>query len=158
MRSGLRWTIVRPTMIFGPGSPVLEGLRRLAALPVMPVFGNGRAPVQPIFVDDLAGAVAALLEEPASEGRTIEIGGPEVLSMERLLLRIRRKLGIRNARLVHLPAGPTAAFLGLLEPVLRPLLPVTAGQLASLTSDGTAVPDSLVALWQSGWRKIDEML
>jgi hypothetical protein len=41
-------------MIFGPGSPVEDGLRRLACLPVLPVFGDGRTQVQPVFVEDAA--------------------------------------------------------------------------------------------------------
>jgi NADH dehydrogenase len=136
--SGLDWTTIRPTMIFGEGSPVLAGLRRLASLPVVPVFGNGRALVQPVFVDDLSAAIAAILDDRASYGRTIEIGGPEVLSIEELLLRVRKSAGIPDSRRIHLPANLMAACLGLAEPVLRPLLPVTAGQLASFTNDGTA--------------------
>jgi NADH dehydrogenase len=155
--SGLDWTIVRPTMIFGPGSKALEGLRRLAGLPVLPVFGNGRASLQPVFVDDLACALATLLDEPSASRRVLEIGGPEVRGIEELLLGLRQRQGIRNRRVVHLPAGPVAGLLGWVEPVLRPWLPVTAGQLASFTNDGTAASDPLTAGWQVGMRKIDEM-
>jgi nucleoside-diphosphate-sugar epimerase len=155
--SGLDWVIVRPTMIFGPRSAVLEGLRRLAALPVLPVFGDGRTPLQPVFVDDLACALAALLDEPAASRRTIEIGGPEVRGIESLLLGLRRAQGIDNRRVVHLPARPVAALLGFVEPLLRPWLPVTAGQLTSFTNDGTAAPDSLTDRWLPNMRKIDEM-
>jgi nucleoside-diphosphate-sugar epimerase len=155
--SGLDWTIVRPTMIFGPGSAILAGLKRLASLPLIPMFGNGRASVQPIFVEDLAGVLASLLEV-SLDRRTIEIGGPEVLSIERLLLRVRGSLGIGRGRVVHLPAGPLAACLGWVEPVLRPLLPVTAGQLASFTNDGTATSDPYLAGWQSGMRDVEKML
>jgi nucleoside-diphosphate-sugar epimerase len=157
--SGLCWTIVRPTMIFGRGSPVLDGLRRLAALPLVPVFGDGRASVQPVFVEDLACAIAALLEEPAAYRRIVEIGGPQVLSMEELLLRIRAGgTGRQNRATVHLPARPVAMVLGWLEPFLRPLLPVTAGQLASFTNDGTAEPGPWTGAWLAGMRNIDEML
>src|SRR5882672_471847 len=51
---GIEYSIIRPTIIAGPGAPVLAGLRRLAMLPIVPVFGTGRVRVQPIFVDDLA--------------------------------------------------------------------------------------------------------
>jgi nucleoside-diphosphate-sugar epimerase len=155
--SGLDWTIVRPTMIFGPGSPVLEGLRRLAGLPVVPVFGNGRAPVQPVFVDDLACALVAILGDPASTPRVIEIGGPDVRTVEELLLDLRGRMGIRGRRVVHLPMGPIQALLGVMEPLLLPWLPVTAGQLATFANDGTAAPDPLTAKWHSGMRKIGEM-
>jgi len=156
--SGLDWTIVRPTMIFGRGSPVLDGLRRLAALPLLPVFGNGRAQVAPVFVDDLCAAMAALVDERASFGRVIEIGGPEAAPIEELLLRIRKAAGVPNGRRMHLPVRAIAALLGGLEPVLRPLLPITAGQLASFQNDGTAGFDPLTARWKAGMRNIDEML
>jgi NADH dehydrogenase len=156
--SGLDWTIIRPTMIFGDGSPVLDGLRRLAALPVVPVFGSGRALVQPVFVDDLSAALAAVLDDPASSGRTIEIGGPEVLTMEELLLRVRKSAGIPDSRRIHLPAGMMSACLALVEPVLRPLLPVTAGQLASFTNDGTATTAVPAEGKQRDMRDLEAML
>jgi nucleoside-diphosphate-sugar epimerase len=157
-KSGLKWAIVRPTMIFGPGSPVQDGLRRLAALPLLPVFGNGRTPVQPVFVGDVVKVIAGILETDAFGGRTIEIGGPEVLSIEDLLLRMRRVAGVRNNRVIHLPVNAIAACLGAIEPVLRPLLPITAGQLASFINRGDAAPDAFVARWQPSMCGVDEML
>lgn len=155
--SGLEWTILRPTMIFGPGSAVLAGLRRLASLPVVPVFGNGHAPIQPVFVEDLACALAAILNDAAFTHRAIEIGGPEVRTIEELLLGLRGRMGIGNRRVAHLPLGPFRAALGAVEPLLLPWLPVTAGQLATFANDGTAAPDPLTAGWRTGMRKIDEM-
>jgi NADH dehydrogenase len=157
-KGGFSWTIVRPTIILGRASPVLEGLARLAALPILPVFGTGRALVQPIFVDDLAGSLTAILEDRAFHCRTIEVGGPEVLTIEELLLRIRRTFSTVRARVIHLPVGPLAACLGWVEPVLRGLLPVTAGQLASFVNDGTVEPDPCVTRWQAHMRGVDEML
>ena len=155
--SGLEWTIVRPTMIFGPGSAAVAGLRKLAGLPVVPVFGNGHAPVQPVFVDDLASVLAAIPRDGAFVNRVVEIGGPEVRTIEELLLGLRARLGIWNRRVAHLPAGLLKAALAAVEPVLLPWLPVTAGQLASFTNDGTAAANSLTAPWQAGMRRIDEM-
>jgi uncharacterized protein YbjT (DUF2867 family) len=145
-------------MIFGPGSPVQDGLRRLASLPVLPVFGNGQAPVQPISVEDAAKVIAEVFETNASGGRTIEIGGPEVLPIEDLLLRMRREAGVRNNRVIHLPVNPIAAILAGMEPVFRPWLPITAGQLASFVNPGDAAPDPCVAHWRPSMCPIDEML
>jgi nucleoside-diphosphate-sugar epimerase len=151
---GVPWTIVRPTMIFGPGSPVQQGLKGLATLPVVPLFGDGRVQVQPVFVEDVAGVIADLRDS----GRTVEIGGPDVLSMEELLLRMRQAAGITNRRVLHLPLGPIAACLAAVEPLLRPLMPVTAGQLASFGNPGTAAPDPFVTPRQSSMRGIGAML
>ncbi len=157
--SGLRWTIVRPAMVLGKNAPVLAGLARLAALPVVPVFGDGRVPVQPVFVDDLADCLAALLdEEEGLDSATLEIGGPEVLTIEDLLLRIRRAGDKPSAPVLHLPLRATAWCLGWMEPFLRPLLPFTAGQLASFSNAGTAAPHPWVTGRQNRMIDVSEML
>jgi nucleoside-diphosphate-sugar epimerase len=157
-QSSLHWTIARPTMIFGKGSTVLDGLSRLATLPMVPVFGDGLTPVQPILADDLAASLVAALEDESLIGRTVEIGGPDVVSIENLLLGIRYSAGRTSAPIIHLPARPIAACLGLFEPWLRPLLPITAGQLASFTNPGTISPDPWVEARQAGMKRVDEML
>jgi NADH dehydrogenase len=156
--SGLQWTVIRPTMIFGPGSPVEDGLRRMALLPLIPVFGEGRTPVQPVFVDDAAQVIADLLQSDGSAGNIVEIGGPEVLGIEELLLRMRRAGGVANRRVIHLPLAPLAACLAAIEPLLLPVLPITAGQLASFSDAGTAAPNPFVARRQASMRGIDAML
>src|SRR5258706_2412884 len=153
-QSKLQWTIVRPTMIFGSDSPVLEGLGRLATLPFVPVFGDGRALVQPIFVDDLADCLTEMCDARDLDGQTIEIGGPEVLSIEDLLLRIRRG----KAAVLHLPARPISASLGFLESFLRPLLPITAGQLCTFPNDGAIETSHWVIGRQARMKGIEEML
>jgi NADH dehydrogenase len=156
--SSVNWTIVRPTMIFGPGAPVQDALRRLAALPILPVFGDGRTPVQPVFVGDIAKVIAGILESNKFGGRTVEVGGPETLTIEDLLLRMRRAAGGRNAQVIHLPVRPIAICLAAVEPLLRSLLPLTAGQLASFVNSGAAVSDPCVAELKTTMRRIDEML
>jgi NADH dehydrogenase len=152
--SGLEYTIVRPTMVLGKGSPVRAGLAKLANLPVIPVFGNGRALVQPVSVDDLAGCLGAILEDPAFAGRTVEIGGPDVLSIEELMMKIRGG----SAPVMHLPAGLIAGCVGVVEKALLPVLPFSAGQIASFINDGTAEKDPRVAEWQAGMQRVDQML
>jgi nucleoside-diphosphate-sugar epimerase len=156
--SGMRFAIVRPTLILGRGSQVLEGLSRLAALPVVPVFGDGITPVQPIFVEDLASCVKAMLDEDLFDGQTVEIGGPEVLTIEDLLRRVRKARGAGEAHVMHLPARPIAAVLAWIEPLLGPVLPFTAGQLASFTNAGTVDFNPWVAHWQTKMKGVDEAL
>jgi nucleoside-diphosphate-sugar epimerase len=152
--SGLAYTIVRPTMVLGKGSPVLGSLTKLAKMPVVPVFGNGRARVQPIHVNDLATCLVRILEDPAFAGQTIEIGGPDILTIEELLVKIRGGSG----PVLHLPAGLTAWCVGIAEKVLLPVLPFTAGQIASFINDGTIGPDARVARWQADMQRLDQML
>jgi uncharacterized protein YbjT (DUF2867 family) len=158
MQHKLQWIVVRPTMVFGNGSPVLDGLARLAALPLVPVFGDGRALMQPILADDLADCLTEMCETRELDGQIVEIGGPDVVSIEGLLLRIRRATGRAAAPVLHLPARPISVGLGLLEGFLRPMLPVTAGQLCSFTNDGIGDANPWVAARQARMKGIDEML
>jgi NADH dehydrogenase len=156
--SGLRYTIVRPTMVMGRGAPVLQSLSRLAAAPVLPIFGSGRAQVQPVSVDDLVACLGEILAGGAFDGRTVEIGGPQILSMEELLVKIRRARGKAAGPVLHLPAGLIAASVGILEKMLLPLLPFTAGQIASFVNDGTAAPDPQVREWQARMQPVEAMI
>lgn len=136
--SGLAYVILRPTMIFGAGAPVLQSLGKLAASPVVPVFGDGQAKVQPVFAGDVAEEIRQILERRAFDNRTIEVGGPEVVTIEDLLFQIRRARGGGKTAAVHLPLSPIRWALAAVEPVLLPLLPFTAGQMASFGNDSTA--------------------
>jgi nucleoside-diphosphate-sugar epimerase len=154
--SGLPYTIARPTMVMGPGSPVLNGLSKLANLPVIPIFGNGRALVQPVAVNDLAVCLREILDDTGLVNRTIEIGGPQVLTMQELLMKIRRQGG--RPQVLHLPAGLVSAGVSVLEKFLLPVLPFTAGQIASFVNDGTAAQDPRLAGWQARMVTLDQML
>jgi NADH dehydrogenase len=136
--SGLDWAIVRPTMIFGPGSAVQRGLVRLATAPVGIVFGEGAVPVQPVHVDDLAQLLIALLLTPRLDGLTLEAGGPDTILLIDLLKRMRLARRGAEGPFIEVPLEPLRSLLALLEPVLLPVLPFTAGQLASFTNAGVA--------------------
>jgi len=105
---------------------------------VMPMFGGGEARLQPIHVDDVAAAIAGFAAQPELGGEIVELGGPEIVTMRELLERLRATLTARPARSLSIAAAPLAALLGSLEEALFPVLPFTAGQLASFTNDGVA--------------------
>ncbi len=140
--SGLPHTIIRPTIVLGPDAPILRSLTTLATLPVIVVLGSGRVQVQPVAVTDLAHEIASILRDDRFANETVTLGGPDVISIEELLRRIRRAHGRRGGAVWHLPLALLAGPLRLLEAVgLGRLLPVTAGQLSSFRFDGTA-PDT----------------
>lgn len=144
--SGMETLIVRPTMVFGAGSPVLEGLQKLAKLPVPIVFGDGVPNVQPIHVDDLAMLLVLALDSSMGwSGTTITVGGASVISTEALLRRLRGGAA-GGVQFKHIPVDPLRALLALVEPVLLPVLPFTAGQLTSFVNRSDAgVPAPLLA-------------
>jgi nucleoside-diphosphate-sugar epimerase len=143
--SPLTTAIVRPTMIFGPGSPIQTSLAKLAKLPLIPVFGNGRTLVQPVDVVDVVKLLAGLARDLSGKSDPIEIGGPEVYSIEELIGRLRAGAAReRPARFLHLPLGFIRAVLAFLEKPLLSVLPLSAGQLATFANDGTAKNSPLV--------------
>ena len=108
--SGLKWTILRPTMIYGaPGDRNLSRLLMLLPrVPVLPVPGGGRHLQQPVHVADVASAVLSAAERPESAGNTYDIAGPEPLSFAELLRVAAQAVGSR-ARFVPVPLSPLVA-------------------------------------------------
>ena len=137
------FVIVRPTIVLGPGSPILNRLRGLAGGPVIAAIGGGKARVQPVDVSDLAAGLAQLLERRAFDGATLEFGGPEVLTMAELLVRVRSTMGKPPARIVAIPYLPIRATLIAIDALLLGRSPVRAGQLTSFVQDGVAEPNPL---------------
>jgi uncharacterized protein YbjT (DUF2867 family) len=133
--SGLKWTILRPTMIYGaPGDRNLSRLLTLLTrAPVLPVPGGGRHLQQPVHVDDVAGAVLGAVERPASAEICYDIAGPEPLSFAELLRTCAQAVGSR-ARFVPVPARPlVAAARGYELLAARPK--IRAEQLQRLAED-----------------------
>jgi uncharacterized protein YbjT (DUF2867 family) len=108
--SGLKWTILRPTMIYG--APEDRNLSRLLTLlprvPLLPVPGGGRQLQQPVHVADVADAVLTAVERPAAAGRNYDVAGPQPLSFAQLLRECARAVGSRT-RFVPLPLTPLVA-------------------------------------------------
>jgi len=108
--SGLKWTIVRPTMIYGaPGDRNLSRLLAvLARVPVLPVPGGGRHLQQPVHVADVADAVLSAVAEPATAGAIYDLAGPEPLAFAELLRISASAVGSRT-RFVPVPLAPLVA-------------------------------------------------
>jgi NADH dehydrogenase len=155
---GLDYLIVRPTILLGPAAPVIVSLSKLAAGPIVPMPGDGTARVQPVSAADLASCLLNTIEHGGFGNRIVEIGGPESMTIEELLLKIRRVRYGKPARVLHLPAAPIAAVLGFFEKLLLPVLPVTAGQVATFTNDGTAHNSSDLAGHCVATHTVDDML
>lgn len=104
-RSGLPFTIFRGTWVYGPGDVSLNRFLGFARfLPFVPVIGDGRTRISPIFVGDLAAHVSAALTNERARGQIFELGGPEVLTMDEIVRTALRVSGKRRF-LLHQPAG-----------------------------------------------------
>ena len=128
VNSGLSYTIVRPSIMFGPGDEFLNTLAGLVrTTPVVPVAGSGRNRFQPIAVADMARCLALTVDREDLKGKIVEIGGPDQLSYNEVISLIARTLGKRRLRL-HVPVWMMYIATVILQKVVsRP--PVTTDQL-----------------------------
>lgn len=108
--SSLSWTILRPTMIFGTPDDrnIARLIRWIDRCPVVPVFGPGNFRMQPVFVKDLASAVARLLASDNGAGKAYNLSGADVIDYNGLVTLVAELLG-KQARLLHLPLSLSLA-------------------------------------------------
>ena len=137
MESGVPYTIIRGSILFGPGDEFINSLAGLVkALPVATVAGNGRNKFQPIAVDEAAKCVALAVQRQGPLGETVEIGGPHHLSYNDIVDTICRTYRARRLRL-HVPLFAMRPAVKLMEAVMsRP--PVTTDQLGMVSLDNIA--------------------
>ena len=126
--------------MFGPDDAFLNTLAALARrLPVLPLFGRGETRLQPVFVGDVAQAVAQALTDPRAPGSVYALGGPQVYSYRELIRLVLRHTG-RWRRLLPVPFvlwEGLAAAAGVL-----PSPPLTEGQVALMRRDNVAAPQA----------------
>ncbi|HZQ66481.1 MAG TPA: complex I NDUFA9 subunit family protein [Gaiellaceae bacterium] len=147
LASGIEHVVFRPSFVFGRDGGVLPlFVRQVRWSPIVPVVGDGRRRLQPIWVDDLAAFFAKAIDLPEAANRTFELGGPEQLTWNELYERIARVLGKRRAQL-HLPVPLVRTGAAVAERLPRP--PITRDQLTMLEA-GDNVCDNGPALTTFG--------
>ena len=140
--SRLDYTVLRPSLLFGPEDDFFNRLARLVRrAPVVPVAGNGKTRFQPIWVEDVVSCVVASLGEGTHDRETLEIGGPEYFSYDEIIDLIGEALGIAK-RKIHLPLWLMRPTARVMQSVL-PNPPVTTDQLAMLSKDNTTALDAV---------------
>ena len=131
-------TVVRPSIVFGQDDAFFNRFGALAArLPALPLPGGGHTLFQPVFVGDVAAAIAACVGNPATAGKTLELGGPTVYSFRELMQLVLNQTQ-RQRLLVPLP-WPLARAIGSvgdLAAAISPFAPpLTSDQVELLTQD-----------------------
>src|SRR5918996_2144319 len=131
-------TILRPGVIFGPEGGFLNRLAALArVLPVLPLFGAGETKLQPVFVGDIAEAVAEALATPAAMGRLYELGGPRVYTYKELMQLV---LAQSERKRLLMPV-PYLAWKALMAPL--PSRPISRNQVDLMQQDNVVRADAL---------------
>ena len=157
--SGLEWTIFRPSITFGPGDGFVSLLAPIVDKSPLfiPVIGRGRTRFQPVSVYDVARVFADALERPDTIGKTFEVGGPEVLTLNDIYREIATVLGKRRKPLVHLPLWWGRMLARMFEFLARrgwiDAPPLTRDQLKSLSRDNAADVSETVAVFDGHWKE-----
>ncbi len=126
-------SIVRPSIVFGPGDGFFNRFAAMAQIsPVLPLIGGGATRFQPVYVGDVARAMAACLAGPGFEGETFELGGPRVYSFKKLLEMMLRETK-RKRLLVPVPFALAMVKAAFLEHL--PVPPITRDQVKLLKRD-----------------------
>jgi uncharacterized protein YbjT (DUF2867 family) len=123
IESSLEHTIFAPSIVYSPGDPFMRLLERMALLPVMAIPGDGKAPFQPIWSEDVAECVLAALPgarfDSEAIGSRYELAGPETLT-HRQIVRIVLQSAHRRRPIVGLPAAIARRGLRLVELLMGP--------------------------------------
>lgn len=129
-------TVVRPSAMFGPGDALFGTLADIVRLlPVVPLIGGGRTRLQPVYVEDVAEAIARMLADPETAGRSYEFAGPGVYTLRELVELALRILGKRRI-LLPVPFAVAEIQARLFE--LLPSPPLTTSQVDLLRMDNLA--------------------
>lgn len=135
--------ILRPSIIFGPEDSFFNRFASLARFsPILPLIGGGKTKFQPVYVGDVAEAVARAVDGALQPGATYELGGPDVQSFKRWMQDMLKVTG-RKCLMVSIPwwiARVQATFLGLLP---KPLL--TRDQVTLLQSDNVVSQQAIAS-------------
>jgi NADH dehydrogenase len=141
--SGLNWTILRPSVIFGPEDQFVNVLGRLIKLTpkVFPLPGGGSARFQPIAVDDVARVVRMSLEKKDTVHQSFDLGGAVPLTLLQMTERILTAMGTQR-KIVPVPVRALRPLIALAQRLL-PNPPVTPSLLDLLSLDNTVANNAL---------------
>jgi len=124
-------TIVRPSVIFGRGDAFLSTLVRVTRAPVVPLFGHGETRLQPVWVRDVAKAVAAIIRGRGGDEEVFELGG-SIYRYRKVVEMVLEQLG-RRRLLVPVPFALWRGGATLLQPLPNP--PLTRDQVLMMQRD-----------------------
>ncbi len=138
--AGLQLTVLRPSVIFGAEDKFLNLFADLQSVaPFMPLAGSGTR-FQPVWVADVARAVAVCLQKPDTIGKTYELCGPEVLSLGELVKLAGQWAGVNQGR--GRPVIGLPMWVGWLQAAAMELAPgeplMSRDNLASMKVDNVA--------------------
>lgn len=142
--AALRWSILRPSVIFGPGDSFTNRFATLLArLPLVFPLAMPDARFAPVHLDDVVAAALRCLDDPATDGQVFELCGAEVHTLRGIVQAIAREAGLRRV-VVGLPRWASRLQAGVMDFV--PGKPFSTDNYLSLTVDSVCTRDGMAAL------------
>lgn len=141
--SGIPFTIVRPSLVFGDGDKSINQFITFGrTLHVLPMIGPGTARIQPVFAGDLASILARIPDRPEMAGKILEVAGPRIYTYREMMESIRKSLHLKAPIL----AAPVAAMMasGVIQKLLLPKPFLTPDVIRMALSDNVAQRNSAV--------------
>ena len=133
-------TILRPSVLFGPDDAFLNRLAAMArVMPVLPLFGSGETRLQPVYVGDVAEAVAKVLTAPSAKGQVYELGGPRIYTYKALVQLVLTQID-RKRLLLPVPYFVWELLATLLAPL--PKRPISRDQVILMKQDNVVDPQA----------------
>lgn len=127
-------TVLRPGILFGPEDDFFNKFARMACFsPVLPLIGGGKTRFQPVYVGDVARAVAQACTGHAMAGKTYELGGPEIFTFRQLMDFVLRTTG-RQCGYIEIPLR-VAEWMGAVAQLAPCTPPLTRDQVRLLCYD-----------------------
>ncbi|MGE5299671.1 MAG: SDR family oxidoreductase [Acidobacteriota bacterium] len=142
IKSGLDYTIFRPSLIIGPWDGFTRKMLDMLKLsPVVPVPGQGRAKFQPVYIKDWIRCIDAVIGNPQAYRATFDIGGPEQLTYKEIVEMLAESAGMKKP-VFNIPMGLMKISALFLETLLSSP-PITSEQLRLIGSDNICDPEAL---------------
>jgi uncharacterized protein YbjT (DUF2867 family) len=140
--SGLDWTILSPSLLFGPRDGFFNILASLVRMSpgIVPITGKGDARFQPLAIEDLARAVVQVLGDDSAIGREFLLGGPRYWTYREIVDEVLRGMQAKRA-LVPMPVPLIRLVAGSMEAARIKAFPVATDQLRQLKLDNTGPLD-----------------
>jgi NADH dehydrogenase len=147
-QSDLKWTAMRPSVIFGPQDEFFNAFARLIRLTpvVFPLIGGGTALFQPVSVYDVVEAMVRSLDDDQTIGREFELGGPEVLTLGEIEQRVLKAMDTSRT-FINAPVGLLRPVVWLIEKTL-PGAPVNLTLLELLKEPNVVKDNALVSYFK----------
>lgn len=141
--SDLAWSILGPSVQFGPGAAFFKGLADLIRqAPVVPMVGSGKLRFQPIYVEDVVTCLLKMAREPQRyDGQRIDVGGPATYTYATILDMLMRRLGVNKLK-VPGPKPFAAVAAGVMEALL-PHPPITVAAMELFDFDNITELDAV---------------